>query len=342
MGVLLDILLASYEVLLASGFYILVGLTVASLIHAFITADTIAKYLGEDKLRSVFLSALFGVPLPLCSCSVVPTALSLRDKGASPGSVAAFLISTPESGVDSISVTYALMNPIMAVARPLAAFASAFLAGALVHFGGVGAGTPSVAAKSGCCHLKDSTAPIQNKFVLGFHYGFVELLGYFGKWFLIGILMAGVITVLMPQHWIESYLSGGSVSYLVALIAGIPLYICATSSTPVAAALILKGMSPGVALVFLMAGPATNAASLVVLLKTFGKKFLAIYLGSVMVMALLAGYSLDLLIAHFQWDFPVLSGHAMKMLPFEAQLAASVLFLALTFRALFRKGEKHF
>lgn len=342
MGVLLDILLASYEVLLASSFYILIGLTAASLIHVFITTDTIAKYLGGDRLRSVFLSALFGVPLPLCSCSVVPTALSLRDKGASPGAVAAFLISTPESGVDSISVTYALMNPIMAIARPVAAFASAFLAGALIHFGGVGAGVPIVPEKSDCCHHKEVTAPLQNKFLRGFHYGFVELLGYFGKWFLIGILLAGAITVLIPKDWIGSYLGGGAVSYFVALAVGIPLYICATSSTPVAAALILKGMSPGVALVFLMAGPATNAASLVVLLKTFGKKFLAIYLGSVMTMALLAGYALDLLIGCFQWDFPVLSGHAMKMLPFEAQLAASVLFLALVFRALSRKGERPF
>src|SRR3989338_8518093 len=167
MSLFFDILIASYDVLLASGFYILLGLLAASLIRAFVTIDTIAKYLGGDRLRSVFLSALFGVPLPLCSCSVVPTAMSLRDKGASPGAVAAFLISTPESGVDSISVTYALMNPIMTIARPLAAFVSAFLAGALIHFGGVGAGTPIVAEKSDCCHHKNTLSPVQNKFARG-------------------------------------------------------------------------------------------------------------------------------------------------------------------------------
>lgn len=345
METVFGILSASYEVLLAASFYILIGLLAASLIHTFFSPDIIARYLGGDRLSSVFFAALFGVPLPLCSCAVVPTALSLHDKGASPGAVAAFLISTPESGVDSIAVTYALMNPIMAIARPVVAFFSAFLAGALIHFGGVVPPKlphlPTLEKKESCCHdsgegeQRFDVGGLWKKLKSGFHYGFVELLGIFGKWFLIGILIAGLIDTLIPSDWIQAYLGAGWLSCFIALIFSIPLYICATSATPVAAALILKGMSPGVALVFLIAGPATNAASLVVLLKTFGKRFVAIYLGSVMVMALLAGYTLDLLLHHFQWDFPVLSGEAMEMLPMEVQMGAATLFLGFCLWTLF-------
>jgi uncharacterized membrane protein YraQ (UPF0718 family) len=287
----------SWQFLLMSSPYMLLGLFVSGIIRSFLNPDLIVKYLGKNSLKSVIYAALFGVPLPLCSCGVVPTAIALRKQGASRGAVLAFLISTPESGVDSIAMTYALIDPLMAAARPIAAFFSGITAGILDIFWGTKSEEVQVAPKCEKCvdlpmahHLPKR---ISQKLREGFRFSFVTLLNDIGGWFLLGVGMAGVIGAFVPQTLIENYLGGGISSMLIMMAIGIPLYVCAAGATPIAAALILKGMSPGTALVFLIAGPATNAASLIVLGKFLGLRSTIIYLASIAVMSLVFGLALD-------------------------------------------------
>lgn len=281
---------AAWDLLVMAGPYILFGLCVAGLMRAFVQPARIARHLGGDTLRSVGWAALAGVPLPLCSCGVVPTAMGLRQQGASKSATVAFLIATPESGIDSIAVTYALLGPVMAVIRPVAAFATAFVAGAAqILFGVRGARFEGRNAnvEHRTSHIEQASSWL--KLRSGMHYAFTDLLRDISGWFLIGILLGGVIQYAIPESFIVNYLGTGWSAMFVMLAIGIPLYICASASTPIAAALILKGMSPGAALVFLLAGPATNLASLPVLVKFLGKRAVAIYLVAIAVCAMAAG-----------------------------------------------------
>lgn len=293
----------------------LLGLFVSGIIRSFLNPDLIVKYLGKNSLKSVIYAALFGVPLPLCSCGVVPTAIALRKQGASRGAVMAFLISTPESGVDSIAMTYALIDPLMAAARPVAALISGMVAGALDIIGGTrDATTPKTEPHCDKCVDLPMEHPLPKKLSQrlkeGFQFSFVTLLNDISGWFLLGVLVAGVIGFLAPQSVIEQYLGGGVASMLIIMAIGIPLYICAAGATPIAAALILKGMSPGTALVLLMAGPATNAASLIVLGKFLGIRSTIVYVGTIAVMSLVFGLALDALYAGLQIT-PMITHHAM-------------------------------
>lgn len=287
----------AWQFLLMSSPYVLLGLAISGIIRSFLSPELIVKYLGSNSLKSVLYAALFGVPLPLCSCGVVPTAIALRKQGASRGAVLAFLISTPESGVDSIAMTYALIDPIMAMARPIAAFFSGITAGILDIFWGTKTPDVEVAPKCPNCVDLPMTHHMPKSFSQrlkeGFYFSFVTLLNDIGGWFLLGVGLAGVIGALVPQSIIEQYLGGGITSMLIILAVSIPLYICAAGSTPIAAALMLKGMSPGAALVFLMAGPATNAASLAILSRFLGIRSTIIYLVTIAVMSITFGYALD-------------------------------------------------
>jgi hypothetical protein len=267
--------------------YILFGLLVAGIIQAFINKETIAKHLGQKRAKSVILAALFGIPLPLCSCGVIPTAVSLRKNGASKGAVLSFLISTPETGVDSIAISYALLDPIMTVFRPVAAFITAVIAGILENiFGKEDKGAipqkTNICLSCGCAgdeHHKEHG--IISRLKYGMRYAFSELLGDIAIWLAFGIIVAGAISYFVPASLVEGYLGNNWQAMLIMLLIGIPLYICATASTPIAAALIAKGMSPGVALVFLLAGPATNIARIFAVGKFLGKRSLIIYLLSI-------------------------------------------------------------
>ncbi|MBI4237766.1 MAG: SO_0444 family Cu/Zn efflux transporter [Deltaproteobacteria bacterium] len=304
---------AAWELLVSAGIYILLGLVVAALLHAFVRRETIARYLGQRNFRSVLYAALAGIPLPLCSCGVLPAAMGLRKDGASKGATLAFLISTPETGVDSIAVTYALIDPLMAAIRPVAAFTTAFVAGALEVVLNHDSGAPSGnhTATAACCHADagpshhalptphaaSSTSPGSPlaRLRIGFHYAFVELLADITPTFLLGIGLGGVIAHVIPTTFIETYLGHGLPAMLVMLAVGIPLYICAAASTPIAAALIMKGMSPGVALVFLLAGPATNITALPVVAKMLGWRSVGVYLLTIAVAAVGFGLLTDLL-----------------------------------------------
>lgn len=315
MEIIGNILRESWQFLLMSSPYILLGLVVSGIIRSFLSPETIVKYLGNNSLKSVLYAALFGVPLPLCSCGVVPTAIALRKQGASRGAVLAFLISTPESGVDSIAMTYALIDPLMMVARPVAALFSGIIAGVLDIFWGTrDASHTDVAPHCEKCldnpmehHLPHS---LFMRLKEGFRFSFVTLLNDISGWFLLGVLLAGIIGVFVPQSLIENYLGGGLTAMLLILAVSIPLYICAAGSTPIAAALMLKGMSPGAALVLLMAGPATNAASLAVLSRFLGVRSTVIYLGTIAVMSLSFGLLLDVIYTGFHIT-PMITHHHM-------------------------------
>src|SRR5210317_597599 len=305
MDIIINILLASWHLLLEASVYILFGMLVGGLLKVFLNPSFVAAHLGRGRFVSVIKAALFGIPIPLCSCGVLPAAVSLRKQGASNGATTAFLISTPESGVDSISITYALLDPIMTVARPLAAFFTAAVAGIsenlLERKKEVNRITPDLSCPvDGCCSGDDCDPEIHSrhhsfleKIKAGIGYAFGELWEDIAKWFLFGLLLAGLITVLIPDDIFSRYLRPGLPAMLLMLIVGIPLYICATASTPIAAALILKGVSPGAALVFLLAGPATNMASLTVLVGTLGKRATAIYLSAIAVSAVFFGLVVD-------------------------------------------------
>jgi uncharacterized membrane protein YraQ (UPF0718 family) len=310
------VLQEAWQFLLMSSPYVLLGLLVSGTIRSFINPDFIVRYLGGNSLKSVVYAALFGVPLPLCSCGVVPTAIALRKQGASRGAVMAFLISTPESGVDSIAMTYALIDPLMAIARPIAALISGIVAGTLdIFWGSRDTHLGTAAPHCEKCADLPMTHHLPKKLVTrlkeGIRFSFVTLLNDISGWFLLGVLVAGIIGYLAPPDVIEHYLGGGIVSMLIILGISIPLYICAAGSTPIAAALILKGMSPGTALVLLMAGPATNAASLIVLGKFLGIRSTALYLSTIATLSLGFGLLLDVIYAGLNLA-PMIAQHDMS------------------------------
>ncbi len=320
---------AIWMVLAESGPYLLVGFAIAGFLAVFVPTRWVARRLGGDDTRSVATAALIGVPIPLCSCSVIPTATQLRRSGASRGATTSFLISTPETGVDSIGATWALMDPLMTVIRPLAAFITAFASGVTVNiFGGEGPGQdePGVAADapaaaSCCSHGGDDEAAAPDPdhedhghgdhghgdhghgdhdhshdeteggtvFARAMRYAFGTLLDDLTPWFIVGFAISATIVVAVPEGFFEGTLFSGWTAMLAMLIAGVPLYVCATASTPIAAAMMAKGLEPGAALVFLLAGPATNVATILVVRDLLGIRALASYLGSIAVVSLVLG-----------------------------------------------------
>jgi len=279
--------------------YILFGTLMAGVIQTFVDKDRIARYLGKPGAKSVVLAALFGVPLPLCSCGVLPTAMSLRKNGASKGATLSFLISTPETGIDSIMLSFALLDPILAIFRPIAAIITAITAGILENIFGRKEAAPEQPKEEECPHCRKKTAAgishahYGRRFIDGIGYAFVNLLGDIAPWLALGIIIGGVISYFVPASLIENYLGYNLLSMLIMLIIGIPLYICASASTPIAAALIAKGMAPGAALVFLLAGPATNTAGILTIGKFLGKRSVVIYLAAIAACSIALGLLLN-------------------------------------------------
>ncbi|MGD9238300.1 MAG: SO_0444 family Cu/Zn efflux transporter [Desulfobacterales bacterium] len=285
---------------------------------------------------------------------MLPAAVSLRKQGASNGATTAFLISTPESGVDSISITYALLDPIMTVARPVAAFVTAAVAGITENLFGSNSETKRIAPDlscpvDGCCD-GETCAPEEHrnhhtfgeKLSAGMRFAVDDLWDDLAGWFLIGMLLAGLITVLIPPDMFSEYLGAGLPAMLIMLVVGIPLYICATASTPIAAALILKGVSPGAALVFLLAGPATNLASLTVLTGVLGKRATAIYLTSIAVCAVLIGLIVDQVYASLGISAQAVVGQASEIVPHWAGVIGALAILAMSVRPVWNGLRKRF
>lgn len=344
---ILDILSSSWRLLVESSIYILLGLLVSGLMKAFLDPNAVFRHLGHGRFLSVFKAALIGIPLPLCSCGVVPAALSLRQHGANTGATTAFMISTPESGVDSIAVTYALMDPIMTVARPLAAFVTAVAAGISENLIGYRAPAPPASpvglrpgqgdgAPGGAAASAGRCRRLWHRIASGMGYAFTEFWGDLAGWFFAGILLAGAITALIPDEVFSRYFGPGLPSMLAMLVIGIPIYICATASTPIAAALILKGVSPGAALVFLLAGPATNIASLTMVFGILGRRAAAVYLAAIAVSTVGCGLLLDAI--YGAWDVPAraMIGQAPELLPSWLELAGAVFLFVLSLRPMAR------
>jgi len=289
-----------------------------------------------------------GIPLPLCSCGVVPTALSLRKMGATRGATTSFLISTPETGVDSIAISYALLDPVMTVFRPISAFITAVIAGILTNImipdnsvTPIGMLTPCTC---GVCELKaDDKAriPYLKRISAGMRFAFVELLGDMAKWLIAGMVIAGMISYFVPTSLVETFLGGNITSMLLMLIVGIPLYVCATASTPIAAALLLKGASPGAALVFLLAGPATNMATITMLYKFIGKKSLVIYLASISICSVGLGILLNTIYSFAGIDGTAIVGTTSQILPDGVKTITAMVLLLLIIHGLYRINIKN-
>jgi len=338
MGFILDAFLFSWQLLKQAAPFFIFGLLLAGLIKIVLPPEQVAKHLGSKGLGSVVKAALVGIPLPLCSCSVLPVAASLKKQGAGRGAVAAFLVSTPESGIDSMAITWALLDPIMTFARPIAAFVSAAVAGLFQNMipdvqpviiqKGSASCSCSCACKSQqtitCCG--DASKTQRHGPLRDFLYSVLEIWDDLAVWFFVGLIVAGIIAGLVPSDFFGSHLGGGISSMLIMLVVGIPIYICATASTPVAAAMILKGMSPGTALVFLMVGPATNITSMAVLFKILGKAGAAIYLVSIAVCSIACGLALDWLYGFWNVEPSAIIGKAAEMVP-EPVMTLSALIL---------------
>ncbi len=324
--------LSIWETLREMSPYLLFGFFVAGLLSVLVKPEVVERHLGGRGFWQVVKAAVFGVPLPLCSCGVIPVAASLRRHGAGAGATTSFLISTPQTGVDSIMVTYSLLGPVFAVFRPAVAFLSGLLGGTLVNLfghekGAVEAAPPACTAE--CCSGAENH---RGSMARALRYGFVTLPRDLNKALLAGIVVAGAIAAVVPDDYLAGVLGGGIASMLIMMAVGIPVYVCATASVPIAAALIAKGVSPGAALVFLMTGPATNAATIMTVWRIMGKRIAAIYLASVAASAVAAGLVLDAV-------FTARGGHAMAhahwMLPGWAGTAAAIVLLGVLAAAFF-------
>ena len=341
-----------WMILTESSVWLIFGFLLAGVVHVLVPREWMLKHLGGKGIVPILKASLLGIPLPLCSCAVIPVAAGLRKQGASKGSSAAFAISTPQTGEESIPLTWALFGPVFALARPVIAVVTGLIAGVLIDLtdrsraeeheeqedqaadpdaislsitnaddAGAVVEQTNKKATGSCCSSKPETpassccgsAPKEDaaggsccsstpqKAGLGFvggaketvRYGFAVMLVDLAVWLTIGLLMAALIGAAVPHGWIEEHVGQGILPMLLMLVVGIPLYICATSSTPLAFGLVMAGLSPGAALVLLLSGPATNVATMSWLIKDLGVKALVIYLGVIAGVALASGIAFD-------------------------------------------------
>jgi len=306
-GLFFELLSASWDVFEQMAPYLLFGFLLAGLISQWLDADKLSRWIRGDDFKSVAIASLVGAPLPLCSCSVVPVAASLRKAGASKGATSAFLVATPETGIDSISVTYGLLDPLMTLVRPLASVLSAVVTGLGVNLfvGGTSDDDPHAGleqeAPSSCCEdevPQGAGSPRPPGFPRGaLRFAFVDMLDDLTGALLVGVLLSGLIAVLIPEQAFDSALLQGTPSLFLMLLIGVPIYVCAASSTPIAATLILKGLSPGAALVFLLAGPATNLATLAVMTRYLGKRVVVVHVAVLALVTLGLGFATNALYA---------------------------------------------
>jgi uncharacterized membrane protein YraQ (UPF0718 family) len=314
--------------------WLLLGLLIAGLMKAWVPSKILSKHLGGGK-SSIIKAALIGAPLPLCSCGVIPVATELRRSGASAPATAAFLVATPETGVDSVSVSYAMLGPIFAIYRPITAILSAIFTGLLVSTANEVDATlkdndsPSTTndsccsnktvqpekSTSCCSSQKTKTEPTTiNKTVLGLKYAATQLIDDLILWLLVGLIFAALVKTFIPESFLLSYGSGLE-AMLMMIIISIPMYICATASTPIAAGFILAGLSPGTALVFMMAGPATNISTLGVIKKEMGLSVLIRYLLGISLCAIGFGLLLDFSLTWMAIDIRQQMQHSHSLLP---------------------------
>jgi uncharacterized membrane protein YraQ (UPF0718 family) len=321
--------------------WLLLGLLVAGLMKAFVPEDFLSKHLGKPGFLSTVKAALLGAPLPLCSCGVIPAAIGLRRSGASKASTTAFLISTPETGVDSISISYALLGPFMAVIRPIAAITSAITAGVLVgHDEEPVTKNSEASLEDSCCANKPVNSNVSHskvsffrKIYLGLHFTFIDLVKDISLWLLLGLCFAALIKTYIPNEFLAQW-GDGLFAFIVMAVIGVPMYICATASTPIAAGLLFSGVSPGAVLVFMLVGPATNIATVGLVKNELGGRALAAYLGSVVGVGFAFGYLTNYLAEAWQLDFSTQTQLPHNMIDPSLASAASMLLALLMVNAI--------
>ena len=328
---------STWDLLLETAPWLLLGLLAAGLVDMYLKTEWVAERLGRKSRHPILLASILGVPLPLCSCSVLPTAATLRRNGASRGSTAAFLVSTPETGPDSVGITFGLFDPMFAILRPLLALWSAIVVGMWVDHTDTGEDEVSEAdgkeehVHEHHCETQCATELPEKRsvgrmlrFVLG------PLWSDLAPSLFVGFLLAGLFSAALPADTIERYLPAGILGMLAIGLMGIPLSICATASTPLAAALVDKGLGPGAALVLLLTGPATNLATLGVVRGMLGSRGLAAYLGGIFAAALGGGLLVESLYTYL--DRPVRRGQAVLEHHHHGPLAQfSAILIALLF-----------
>ncbi|AXR05081.1 SO_0444 family Cu/Zn efflux transporter [Salinimonas sediminis] len=341
--------------------WLLLGLLVAAVMHELVPVSMLQRHMGSDSITAIGKAAVIGAPLPLCSCGVIPAAVGLRRSGASKPATVSFLVSTPETGVDSVAVSYALLGPLYAIVRPVAAIFSALYAGIMVKLFAEPDGmskaaaasratntcgssaTPTIKAKqtetqpsccasskpvaaaaSACCSSAAPTpAPSQSccgdknaasnpgatatapsapgKITAMWRFATGQLLEDIAVWLLVGLALAAAIQTWVPTDFLTQW-GDGLMAMLVMAFIGVPMYICATASTPIAVGFLAAGLSPGAVLVFLLAGPATNVSTMGMILKELGRRSLMLYVFSVTSAAIGLGYLLNWAVAVFQWQ----------------------------------------
>lgn len=317
------------ELFCLSAPYLLLGYIIAGVINVYLPASWLTKHLGDNSFSHSVKAAFIGAPLPLCSCGVIPTALGLKRRGASNNATASFLVATPETGVDSIAISYALLGPVFAIFRPVAAIFSAILAGELVRaFSRQQLETTAKA--SGCCckHSANSESTAKKGLVDVFHYGLIKMLADTATWLLIGIVFAALIKAYVPESFFAQW-GSGLLAMLLMVLVSIPMYICATASTPIAVGLLVAGVSPGAVLVFMLTGPATNIATLGIVGKEMGKRGLLAYLVGVIGGAITMGYILDFLFAHYGWELYLTNNYRQHAQVMVQQISGMVLAILL-------------
>lgn len=326
----MNLLSIFWNLLIESAPWLLIGYLLAGIIKQVIPSEWVHKQLATPGFLSIVKGAFIGAPLPLCSCGVIPTALAVRKAGASKGATSSFLVATPETGVDSISFSYAVLGPVFAIARPVAALTSAIIAGMLVNsFDKEEAMAEPVKAESSCCHSKQQQQPeaelsLGEKLISAVQYGYGRMISDTAKWLVIGLVAATIITAVVPQSFFLQW-GDGLLAMIVMVVVGLPMYICATASTPVAAGLLFAGISPGAALVFMLTGPATNIATMGVIKEQLGMRSLIAYMTGVIVTAIACGLILNQLYAAYGWQLQISMMEIGESYPLWRQLAAVLL-----------------
>lgn len=318
--------------------YLLLGFLIAGILHVFVPQGVFEKYLGQENFKSVLWATLLGIPLPLCSCGVIPTAVSLRRDGASRGATVAFMIATPQTGVDSIIATYSMLGLPFAILRPVVALVT-----------GLAGGCVTAQFSKDEIVVRNNTTKQAEKKTFGqkikdlLYYSFVEMFQNIGKWLVIGLALGALITVLVPDNFFASLNLPPIVMMLLVLVIAIPMYVCTMGSIPIAAALILKGLTPGTALVFLVAGPAASIANILIIGKTLGRKNLICYMASIIIGALTGGIVVDYLLPA-SWFMPAFIDHACchtTQWPSVSQMIFCGIFVLLLANAFILKYKKN-
>ena len=313
--------------------YILFGLVFAGILHELVPETLVTKHLGKENIGSVIKSTIFGIPLPVCSCGVIPLATSIKKSGASKGATLSFLISTPITGVDSILATYGMFGWIFTIYRIFTSMIIATVAGILTNFLDKEPTPDEIEETKSCCSTSKCSMETNKEekkrfsLIAAFNYAFTNLLSDIAKPLLLGLVLGAIITTAIPQNLSEILMDSSWASYLIAIVIAVPMYVCATASLPIAAALMIAGVSPGAAFVFLTAGPATNTVTIGVVKKMLGTVSLYIYLGTIIVGSIAFGLGLD-------YIFDINSIDAKSIIHFHEEVGLIEILSSITLWAL--------